>query len=190
MPELPEVETTRLALQLYLQGQTIRNIIIRNPNLRWKIANDLIGYATGRTLNELQRRGKYLILIFDQGGLIIHLGMSGSLRVLKDPEPAQKHDHVDIYFDRYCLRYTDPRRFGSMHWIRDEPESHWLLSQMGVEPLTRRLHGQYLYTRAKGRKIPIKLLTHYLQTQCLSLFTAIVSLFKALYMTLCQNRVR
>lgn len=156
MPELPEVETTRLALQHYLLGRTVTDVIIRNPNLRWKLDRDLANMLLGAKLEEIQRRGKYLILRFSHGNLIVHLGMSGSLRIVSAAPSHQKHDHVDICLSKLCLRYTDPRRFGSMHWVAGDPLSHWLLSGLGAEPLSRNFNAQYLMQHASSRRTTIK----------------------------------
>ena len=125
MPELPEVETTRCGIEPYLQGQSVTKIKIRNHKLRWPVPAELERVLPGQTVHTLSRRAKYLLLHCDSGTLIIHLGMSGSLRVLDSDANVGKHDHVDIYFSHgYVLRYTDPRRFGAVLWTDAETSQH------------------------------------------------------------------
>lgn len=157
MPELPEVETTRRGIALHLTGQRIREIVVRNPHLRWPIPDSLPGEACGRTVTSVNRRAKYLVLDTETGALLLHLGMSGSLRVLAKPGPAARHDHVDICFDNgQTLRFNDPRRFGCLLWLPHPIDSHPLLSRLGPEPLSDEFDGDYLYHRSRGRKAAIK----------------------------------
>lgn len=156
MPELPEVETTRLGLLPRLQGRTLQRMVVRNPRLRWPVPKDLEKRLAGRTLRALSRRGKYLL--FDFGGVtqIVHLGMSGSLRFAGADEPAALHDHVDWLFDDgSTLRLRDPRRFGAVLWT-DDAASHPLLAHLGPEPLTSAFDAAYLHAQCQRRSAAIK----------------------------------
>jgi formamidopyrimidine-DNA glycosylase len=166
MPELPEVETTRLGL-LPLLGVTIDKVIIRNPALRWPIPGHLQQTLIGQKFLELRRRAKYILAVCDQGTLLLHLGMSGRLSLLKQDEPATKHDHFDLHFSNgQVLRLRDPRRFGAVLWIalnEHSPEnrqssldSHPLLSALGPEPLEPEFNGAWLYAHTRTRFAPIK----------------------------------
>jgi formamidopyrimidine-DNA glycosylase len=156
MPELPEVETTRRGLEPWLVGATISGLVVREPRLRWPLAPDLDRKVAARRILSLRRRGKYLLLELDDGWLMIHLGMSGSLRYLSQFEPIKPHDHVDIELvGGAVLRYNDPRRFGSMHFT-SRPERHVLLADLGPEPLDAAFNGAYLHARCRGRKTAIK----------------------------------
>src|SRR5262245_12066246 len=125
MPELPEVETTLRGIKPHINHQKVVDVIIRNHHLRWPIPGHIVNTLTGQTLRDLKRKGKYILFEFKHGTLILHLGMSGSLRILSRPEPAQKHDHVDVCFaNKKCLRFTDPRRFGSLLWTEKNPHYH------------------------------------------------------------------
>ncbi|WP_392560875.1 bifunctional DNA-formamidopyrimidine glycosylase/DNA-(apurinic or apyrimidinic site) lyase [Orbus sturtevantii] len=157
MPELPEVETTRLGIVPYLKKQIIADIIIRQPKLRWPIDPD-ISMAIGQEIIDVKRRAKYLLLQLQQGWIVIHLGMSGSLRILQEDKPVEKHDHVDLVLtNKVVLRYTDPRRFGAWLWT---PFLEWLpqLKKLGPEPLSDDFDANYFYNIAKNKKIPIKTL--------------------------------
>lgn len=156
MPELPEVETTRLGIQPYIENQTITQFVIRQHQLRWPIPSNLSQQVQGKRVQKVTRRGKYLLFEIEQGALILHLGMSGSLRILKPKTPPKKHDHVDIEFAHYTLRFTDPRRFGAILWTDGEFLQHPLLAQLGVEPLTSDFSAKYLWHAAAGRKKSIK----------------------------------
>lgn len=157
MPELPEVETTRRGIVKLIRHKTIKQVIIRQPKLRWQVPLNLITDLPGSQILQIKRRGKYLLIKTTVGWIIIHLGMSGSLRVLTQPNHHQKHDHVDIIFtDNSCLRYTDPRRFGSIHWTTQDPLQHPLLKSLGPEPLSSTFNGDYLYEKSRNRTIPIK----------------------------------
>lgn len=157
MPELPEVETTCRGISPYIEKHTIVDVTVRNHKLRWPIPNDIADTLSKQQIHKISRRAKYLLFHCDSGTLIIHLGMSGSLRILeKHVEPA-KHDHVDISMNNgYLLRYTDPRRFGSILWTADNIFSHQLLRHLGPEPLSEHFSTQYLSDQAKGRKSSIK----------------------------------
>ncbi|MDG6773902.1 bifunctional DNA-formamidopyrimidine glycosylase/DNA-(apurinic or apyrimidinic site) lyase [Thiomicrorhabdus sp. ZW0627] len=160
MPELPEVETTRRGIEPKIDRQTITKVVIRNPNLRWPIDSDLPEKLTGLSIQEVARRGKYLLLKTAKGTLLVHLGMSGNLRVLPVGTPAQKHDHVDIEFDNgYLLRLNDPRRFGAVLWhdaSKGDLESHERLADLGPEPLSDDFNGAYLYKLSRNRKVAVK----------------------------------
>ncbi len=158
MPELPEVETTLRGLKRYLAGKTVQAVDIRCPQLRWPIPLTLITSLTAQTLNLFSRRGKYLLLHFDHGTLIIHLGMSGRVCILTESQPPNRHDHVDITFaENYILRYTDPRRFGAILWTEDNLQEHFLLKHLGIEPLDELFTGQWLFERTRKSQSAIKL---------------------------------
>lgn len=157
MPELPEVETVRKGITPAILNHRITGIIIRQPKLRYPIPSQLKQILPGLTITKISRRSKYLLLETELGCLIIHLGMSGRIHVLKDAPPAAKHDHVDILFDNnICLRYHDPRRFGMILWTHEPAEQHTLLTRLGPEPLTRKFNCDYLYDQSRQRSIPIK----------------------------------
>jgi formamidopyrimidine-DNA glycosylase len=156
MPELPEVETTRLGISPWIVGKKIKKVIIRERRFRWKIQDDLEKKLEGKKIQSIKRRAKYLIFDTDYGSAIIHLGMSGSLRIIKDTEPPNKHDHVDFLFNNGMgLRLHDPRRFSSLLWTMDV-SSHFLFLKLGVEPLSKDFTETYLNLKAKKRRIPIK----------------------------------
>jgi formamidopyrimidine-DNA glycosylase len=155
VPELPEVEVTRRGLARAILGRAVSGVEVRERRLRWPVAAS-VRSAVGRSLRAIRRRGKYLLLDLDQGHLIVHLGMSGSLRVLAAGTPPGRHDHVDLVFGDRILRLRDPRRFGAMLWTGRRPESHPLLAHLGVEPLSRALDGARLHALARGRRTAIK----------------------------------
>lgn len=157
MPELPEVETTRRGIAPHIQGQTIERVNIRQPRLRWPVPLDIAEFLPGQRLQRVERRAKYLLLAFEQGTLIMHLGMSGSLRILGSATPAQKHDHFDLAFaNGVILRLRDPRRFGAVLWTDAPPAEHPLLQALGPEPLDDDFDGVYLQHRAKTRRVAVK----------------------------------
>lgn len=157
MPELPEVETTRRGIEPYILNNPIDRVIIREDRLRWPVPDIVRTELPGQHFMEVNRRGKFLLLVAETGTLIIHLGMSGSLRLLDASSPFRKHDHVDFVFrNRLCLRFHDPRRFGCILWTSGDPNHHALLSSLGPEPLSDDFNGKYLYGRAGNRKIAIK----------------------------------
>jgi formamidopyrimidine-DNA glycosylase len=157
MPELPEVETTRRGIEPHLRGQKIVDLIVRQPRLRWTVSNNIRNELTGQIIQALERRAKYLLLITPRGTLIIHLGMSGSLRILNADVTPQAHDHADIVLlGRKVLRFRDPRRFGALLWHKGDPLTHPLLRHLGPEPLHEHFQGGYLYKRSRGRKIAVK----------------------------------
>jgi formamidopyrimidine-DNA glycosylase len=156
MPELPEVETTRRGISP-LCGDDVVDVVVRESKLRWPIPRGLRRTLTGRRLLAIDRRAKYLLLRFDTGCLILHLGMSGSLRIVAPKTPAGPHDHLDIAFaSGRRLRLRDPRRFGSAHWTRELPELHALLSRLGPEPFAPEFDGAYLQRKARNRTTSIK----------------------------------
>jgi formamidopyrimidine-DNA glycosylase len=157
MPELPEVETTRRGIEPHILGKKITGVVVRDARLRWPVPRRLGALVVGKTVKRVSRRAKYLLLDCGDGTLIIHLGMSGSLRVLERDEPARPHDHIDIVFDNTTrLRLRDPRRFGAVLWQAGDPGRHKLLEHLGVEPLTSEFTGEYLYRASRGRSVPIK----------------------------------
>lgn len=157
MPELPEVETTCRGIAPYVIGETIIDVIVRNRQLRWPVPHGLNRKLVNHSIKKLERRAKYILFMFEHGCLIMHLGMSGSLRIIKDDTPPQKHDHIDIVFGSGIrLRFRDPRRFGSLHWTKDDPLTHKLLAHLGPEPLNEEFNGDYLYQQSRGRKQAIK----------------------------------
>ncbi len=157
MPELPEVETTRRGIYPHVLGRTIVDAVVREPRLRWPVPANVPALLAGRTVMDVTRRGKYLLMHLGPGTLILHLGMSGSLRLVNSRTPPERHDHVDLVLDDgHCLRLRDPRRFGSVHWVQGEPLSHPLLASLGPEPLEGSFSGRWLYTRSRGRRVAVK----------------------------------
>ncbi len=157
MPELPEVETTRKGISPYCQDQTVQQVIIRQPSLRWPIPSNLPELLEQQCIRDIQRRGKYLLFQFDHGTLMVHLGMSGSLRILLQPEAVQKHDHVDIILTSgHSLRYHDPRRFGAILWTEEPIEEHKLIHHLGPEPLSDQFTAEYFSEKCQGKKTAIK----------------------------------
>jgi len=155
MPELPEVEVTRRGLAPDLVGRALTGVVVRNPALRFPVPPDL-GRLAGKTLKALGRRGKYLLFEFEDGSLIVHLGMSGSLRLLSGATPAEKHDHVDLVFGELLVRLRDPRRFGAVLWQPGRAEDHPLLAGLGPEPLSEQVTGAWLYRITRSRSASIK----------------------------------
>jgi len=158
VPELPEVEVTRRSLEPHLVGQTVSGVVIRNASLRWPIPKNLPRLLRGKTIRALGRRGKYLLFEFDHGTLILHLGMSGSLRLLPANTPAEKHDHFDLLLSNGALmRLRDPRRFGAALWQSGgDARAHPLLAGLGPEPLQAEFDAEYLHLATRGRNIAIK----------------------------------
>ena len=159
MPELPEVEVTRLGVEPYLLGQSVSGVVLRRSGLRWPFPVDLAALIQGQCVIGTARRGKYLLILFQHGNLIIHLGMSGHLRILPAGTPAKSHDHVDIELGSTILRLTDPRRFGAVLWHGNEDgpvEQHTLLKRLGVEPLTPEFDGAMLYRQTRGQQRAVK----------------------------------
>lgn len=156
MPELPEVEVVRLGLAPRLIGRDVSRVVLRQRALRYPLPDCLSTKLRGQPLLDLRRRGKYLLFDFDNGHLLVHLGMSGSLRLVPKAEPAQEHDHVDIMFGSEVLRLRDPRRFGALLWIEGDPMQHRLLARLGAEPLDRTFTAASLATALRGRRKAIK----------------------------------
>ncbi len=156
MPELPEVETSRRGIEPHVLGRTVRGVIVRDRRLRWPVPKELERTLTGQQVLAVRRRAKYLLFDFERGSLILHLGMSGSLRIVSADTPPQAHDHVDLCFDGQCLRLRDPRRFGALLWTTGDPLEHPRLRELGPEPLSETFDGDYLYRRARGRRLAIK----------------------------------
>jgi formamidopyrimidine-DNA glycosylase len=158
MPELPEVETTRRIIAPDMEEKTVQRVLVRNPDLRWPVPADLAKILPGQVIRTVGRRGKYLLVHCTDGTLLLHLGMSGHLRVLPAAVAPGKHDHVDIIFtDGICLRLNDPRRFGAVLWTEDDPLQHPLVARLGPEPLENNFTGDYLFKRSRGRSIAVKL---------------------------------
>jgi formamidopyrimidine-DNA glycosylase len=156
MPELPEVETTCRGIAPYITQHTITEVLVRQPSLRWRVPETLAQTLTGLTVQSVHRRAKYLLLTTQVGTLLIHLGMSGSLRVITDPQAPAKHDHIDIVFGELLLRFNDPRRFGAVLWTAESIAEHTLLKDLGPEPLLEDFSGEWLYSLSKNRKVPVK----------------------------------
>ena len=157
MPELPEVETTRRGIAPHVTNKPILDVVIRQHSLRWPVPATLGDDLTGRQIREVGRRAKYLLFYLDHGCMILHLGMSGSLRILDPSIPADKHDHVDIVFrNGLCLRLRDPRRFGSIHWTGRDPLKHQLLCSLGPEPLGHEFGAGHLYDLSRNRTQSVK----------------------------------
>lgn len=157
MPELPEVETTRRGLAAHLTGLKIADVVIRNGSLRWPIPKNLPKLLRGKTIVSLKRRAKYLLMDCGSGTLILHLGMSGSLRVLSVNTQPEKHDHFDLILDNGTLmRLRDPRRFGAVLWHGGDLSTHPLLATLGLEPLEDDFDAGYLHKITRGRSISIK----------------------------------
>lgn len=156
MPELPEVETVRRGLAPHLLGRRLLGAVIREPRLRWRVPDDLDTLVAGRRVERLERRGKYLIMTLDRGHLILHLGMSGSLRLAPATIALEKHDHLDLVLEGgQILRYRDPRRFGAILWS-DAPEQHPLIASLGIEPLDPDFDGGWLHAASRGVRAPVK----------------------------------
>jgi len=157
MPELPEVETTRLGIAPHITGQTIKNVVVRNKNLRWPITDTLKKDLLSQQFQKIERRGKYLLCYANHGCMMIHLGMSGSLRIVDNKLKPEKHDHLDILFaSGKVLRFRDPRRFGSVIWTKKDPLQHKLIKHLGPEPLSYEFNGEWLHKRSRKRTQAIK----------------------------------
>lgn len=156
MPELPEVEITRRGIEPFVLGKTITGVAVRNPNLRQRIPRKLPRILVGQRVNRLVRRGKYLLFQCDAGSIIVHLGMSGSLRVVDPRTLPHEHDHVDLVFGSSALRLRDPRRFGVVLWNSGDVSRHPLLAKLGVEPLGEHFSPEFLYRATRGRAVGIK----------------------------------
>jgi formamidopyrimidine-DNA glycosylase len=156
MPELPEVETTRRGIAPLIAGRRVTRVLVRNPRLRWRVPPALARELPGATIDSVTRRAKYLLLGTRAGTVILHLGMSGSLRVIDATRAPAKHEHVDIVFDNgTCLRLRDPRRFGSVLWTHD-PARHALLVGIGPEPLEAAFDAEHLFRASRGRRRAVR----------------------------------
>jgi formamidopyrimidine-DNA glycosylase len=161
MPELPEVETTRRGLAPHVEGRRIQAVTLRRPDLRWPIPPEVARDLPGQRIQAVRRRAKYLLMDTEAGSALLHLGMSGSLRVLPATTPVGAHDHVDIALDGErgrsgrVLRFTDPRRFGCLLW-QPVGQVHPLLQGLGPEPLSDAFDGDYLFALSRGRRAPVK----------------------------------
>ena len=157
MPELPEVETTRRGILPYLENQRIRRVVIRDHRLRWPICVSLPAILKNQTIHTVSRRGKYLLLDVTNGTLIVHLGMSGSLRISEPGQEVGRWDHFELQLSNgTCLRLRDPRRFGAILWTEQDPNEHPRIRNLGPEPLTTEFSGDYLHQRARGRRCSVK----------------------------------
>ncbi len=157
MPELPEVETTCRGIAPHITGQIVEQVTIRNPSLRWPITANLDQTLPGLSIQAVSRRAKYLLFSTAAGTMLIHLGMSGSLRIVSRDLPPGKHDHVDFVFTNgTVLRFNDPRRFGAVLWTQAPAEAHPLLKDLGPEPLLDGFSGELLYSLSRTRKVPVK----------------------------------
>lgn len=156
MPELPEVEITRRGIEPHLTGRTITSVEVREPRLRWQVPAE-VSLLAGCTIVSVKRRAKYLLLDCGRGHLILHLGMSGSLRIVQRGLPAEKHDHFDLTLGAETLRLRDPRRFGAVLWTVDDPHGHRLLTGLGVEPLSASFSAAHLHAMSRGHRVAIKL---------------------------------
>lgn len=157
MPELPEVETTRRGIAPFLEGRRVRTVAVREPRLRWPVPAALARDLPGQPILSVFRRAKFLLLESPIGHLILHLGMSGSLRVVSNNVPPEKHDHLDVVMeDGRCLRLRDPRRFGAALWTTGAPLEHPLLKDIGPEPLGSAFSPQWLHRLSRGRRVAVK----------------------------------
>ena len=158
MPELPEVETTRRGVAPHVVGRHIVRLTVYDPRLRWPVPPDLAKRVAGRTIDAIDRRSKYLLFRLGADTLLMHFGMTGSLRVYRDPPPRRPHDHVDIVLDDgTLLRYHDPRRFGAMLWLPASKATHALLSHLGPEPFDDAFDAAYLWKALRKKTTAIKL---------------------------------
>jgi len=157
VPELPEVETSRRGIEPHILNKKVTDVIIRQKKLRWPITATLKKQLIEQTIQQVERRGKYILLCTQAGTVILHLGMSGSLRILNKSVSAEKHDHFDIVFsNNKVLRLRDPRRFGAVLWTKSDPLKHKLLKNLGPEPLSDEFTAEYLFKASRNRKIAIK----------------------------------
>ena len=157
MPELPEVETTLRGISKKILNKEIKTFDLRTEKLRWPIDKGLKKFLKNKIIKSAERRGKYIILNLSESHLLIHLGMSGKLRVFKEQVPSKKHEHWDINFvDGWTLRYTDVRKFGALIKITSDPEDHKLLKNLGPEPLGNYFNGLYLFEKTRKKTRPIK----------------------------------
>jgi formamidopyrimidine-DNA glycosylase len=157
MPELPEVETTRRGVDPHVVGRRIVSLAMHEPRLRWRVPDSLPGEVAGQRVRKTGRRAKYLLIELESGTLLLHLGMSGSLRVLPAETPRLLHDHFDLLLDSgVTLRFNDPRRFGSLHYTTGKLDEHPLLKRLAPEPLDDAFNAEYLWRITRKRRVPIK----------------------------------
>lgn len=160
MPELPEVEITKLGLEPFVVNRTIEQVVVREPRLRFPIENTFAKNLQGQYIERLSRRGKYLLFHTPSGTLITHLGMSGCFRIVDEQRELAKHDHIDLHFsENILLRYNDPRRFGFMLWTElpaEKLHNHVLFAHLGPEPFSKAYHSSYLHNRAKNKTVNVK----------------------------------
>jgi formamidopyrimidine-DNA glycosylase len=157
VPELPEVETTRRGIEPHLKDRTIRAVHVHDARLRWPVDPKLARLLRGQRVAAVERRAKYLLIRLGRGTLIMHLGMSGSLRVLPQRTARLPHDHLDLWLDSgQALRFNDPRRFGCCLYTSDDPLRHPLLAKLAPEPLHREFDAAYLYRVTRRRRVAIK----------------------------------
>ncbi|QCP48143.1 bifunctional DNA-formamidopyrimidine glycosylase/DNA-(apurinic or apyrimidinic site) lyase [Trinickia violacea] len=162
MPELPEVEVTRRGIEPYVAGRRVERVDVRTRALRWPVPADFASTLARQLIRKVERRGKYLLFEIDDGWFIVHLGMTGTLRVLRhmaEPPAPAKHDHIDWIFDEFILRFRDPRRFGAVLWHPREAGDvleHPLLAALGVEPFSPEFSGTLMHRRTRGRKVSVK----------------------------------
>ena len=152
MPELPEVETTRRGIEPHIVGARIEQLVIRQRQLRWPVAGKLDACLRNSRITGVGRRAKYLLITTEAGTLIIHLGMSGSLRIIGDDTAPGLHDHIDLLLENGSrLRFRDPRRFGAWLWTDQAPEAHPQLKELGAEPLSSACNTVYIHRLSRGR---------------------------------------
>ncbi len=156
MPELPEVETTLRGIAPHIVGRRVSRVDVRQAGLRWPVPAELDDLLRRRTLKTITRRGKYLLFQFGHGSVLLHLGMSGSLRIVRSGQTIGKHDHLDFHFGERVLRFSDPRRFGSVLWTAEPAAEHPLLRHLGPEPLSDAFTADYLFQRSRKRTAPVK----------------------------------
>lgn len=157
MPELPEVETTRRGLEPHVAGRRIVALTVHEPRLRWRVPDDLPAKLAGQRITGTARRAKYLLIALESGTLLVHLGMSGTLRVLPADTPRVTHDHYDLLLESgRTLRFNDPRRFGSLHYTSDDPREHPLLARLAPEPFDPQFDSEYLWRITRRRKASVK----------------------------------
>ncbi|MDD2853320.1 MAG: bifunctional DNA-formamidopyrimidine glycosylase/DNA-(apurinic or apyrimidinic site) lyase [Desulfuromonadaceae bacterium] len=157
MPELPEVEVTRRRLERELVGKSFRQVVSRVRKLRLPVPENLEEILPGLTVRAIVRLGKYLLFDCGSGWLLVHLGMTGFLRLLNGSPPPGKHDHLDFLFDEnLLLRYHDPRKFGIVTWFTGDPQHHPLLAEIGPEPLSDAFDGAYLFGVSRNRNVAVK----------------------------------
>ena len=157
MPELPEVETTRSGIEPLVVNKVVAQVLIHNASLRWPTSLELVALLPGQKFCSVSRRSKYLLFSLDEGTMIVHLGMTGHLRVDSALSARRKHDHFEIVFtDGTALRYNDSRRFGSILWTSEDPLQHVRLASLGPEPFNAKFNASYLHNRSRQRKVAVK----------------------------------